>query len=120
MFDCNINEEIELATDHWREQMPANIAALIDQANSDLYSGPLYLDADGEECSCFDEGAKAFDFKAAVKTIGEWCEQIDDLSVSCFQYDDETDEETEYSENIEDSGRAIIRALLGCELSHYV
>jgi hypothetical protein len=59
--------------------IPDEITTLINQANADLYGGPLYLDADGEDCSCFDEGARQFNFSAACEEIETALGDVSDL-----------------------------------------
>jgi hypothetical protein len=116
----DIEEELDSAIQSAREAMPANIAALINMANSDLYSGPLYLDEDGEECSMWDEGAKPFNFSKAIDTIGDWLSvNVDSVRVQMFDTDEDGEEVSRF-ETIEDSERHILRALLGSELaSHF-
>jgi hypothetical protein len=53
-------------------EIPPEIRRLTSQLNFDLHYGPLYLDSDGEQCSCFDEGARQFDFARASDTVREW------------------------------------------------
>ena len=115
----DIEGELNSAIQSAREAMPENIAALISMANSDLYSGPLYLDEDGEECSMWDEGAKPFDFTKAIDTIGDWLSvNVESVRVEMFDTD-EDGEEVSWFETIEDSERHIRRALLGRELASY-
>lgn len=118
MYD--IEEELNYAIESAREAMPENIAELINMANSDLYSGPLYLDEDGEECSMWDEGAKPFNFSKAIDTIGDWIfTNIESVRVQMFDTD-EDGEEVSWFETIQDSDQHIYRALLGRELaSHF-
>jgi len=117
---CDIEEELNSAIESARESMPENIVALINMANSDLYSGPLYLDDEGEECSMWDEGAKPFNFSKAIGTIGDWLSvNVESVRVKMFDTD-EDGEEVSWFETIEDSERHILRALLGRELaSHF-
>jgi len=116
----SIEEELNSAIQSAREAMPENIAALINMANSDLYSGPLYLDEDGEECSMWDEGAKPFNFSKAIDTILDWLSvNVRTVKVEIFDTD-EDGEEVSWFEPIEDSAQHIRRALLGRELaSHF-
>jgi hypothetical protein len=118
MYD-QVKEEIESAIAYQREVMPLHIADLISKAQSDLYSGPSYYDAEGEECSCFDDGAKAFDFKQACNVTSKWLSDIGDIRMTMFDIAEEG-EEVEYSETIDGSGEAIMCALLGRELARYV
>jgi hypothetical protein len=67
----NYDKDIE---EYWAERMPEEIKVLANKANNDLYSGPSYYDEDGNEMSCFDEGAVPFDFRAACRAIKEWCD----------------------------------------------
>jgi hypothetical protein len=118
MYD--IEEELNSAIESTREAMPENIAALINKANSDLYSGPLYLDEDGEECSMWDEGAKPFNFTKAIDTIRDWISvNVESVRIQMFDTD-EDGEEVSWFETIQDSAQHIRRALLGRELaSHF-
>ena len=52
--------------------IPDDIQLEINRCRYDLYYGPLYLDEDGEDCSCFDEGAHQFDFSGACTTISDY------------------------------------------------
>lgn len=54
---------------------------MIELARHDLFYGPLYFDADNEECSCFDEGATAFNFSAACAKISDALDFVGDLWV---------------------------------------
>lgn len=65
-------------------QIPDEIRRLISQAKWDLYHGPLYLDADGDECSPFDENARQFDFSGACDKIRD-C--LNDLVVTIYTDD---------------------------------
>jgi hypothetical protein len=101
-----------------RSAMPADIAAAIRLANSDLYNGPVYLDSDGDAASCFDEGATQFDFCGACDRIREWLDShCDDLQEES-SFDDETGEST--YERIDGSARDITRELVGRELFPHV
>lgn len=62
MFALEIREEIDSAVAHFRSTLPASVKEAIARCNSHLYHGPLYFDADGNECACFDEGAKQFNW----------------------------------------------------------
>jgi hypothetical protein len=59
----------------FNEIMPADMKSLVSTTMSDLYSGPLYFDEDGDEVSCFDEGAIPFNFSKAVREISDWCDE---------------------------------------------
>ncbi|KGM36174.1 hypothetical protein [Inquilinus limosus] len=50
-------------------EIPSNIKDMISLARMDLTNGPVYLDAGGEPCSCFDPYVKRFDFSAATDQI---------------------------------------------------
>ena len=68
------------------------IVNLINQAKVDLYYGPSYLDKDGEDCSCFDEGATQFDFRAACDKISEALGNVSDLWIDTQSSDWQTKE----------------------------
>ena len=56
---------------HYRP--PAALCRVVSAAVSDLYNGPLYLTAAGDECSMFDSDYHhAFDFSRAVSIVGAW------------------------------------------------
>jgi len=112
------NEAIEDAMQYHRSTMPANVKEAISKAKADLYAGPTYYDKDGNEASCFDEGAIPFDFKAACSLISEYTDNISDLKEIDY-YTDEDGEEHEQEESIEDSAQAIVRKLLGKELAQH-
>ena len=119
MFE-ETEEMLEDATQWARENMPEEIKTLISLANSDLYSGPIYLDEEGEECSMFDEGAKAFDFQKACAKISDWINaNIEDVKIEMMDLDEDGEEIT-WTERLEDSARQIIRTLLGRELASHV
>jgi hypothetical protein len=121
-YQHDIQDEIDSYETYLTNTMPDDIRELIAKANNDLYSGPSYYDADGNECSCFDEGAVPFDFRAACKRISAWASDVEDVRVSVF-YENEDDEEGELivdSEHVDGSARVILRNILGRELASYV
>lgn len=109
-----VDEQIADAARHIKSNLPASVREDISRCRSDLYFGPLYFDALGEECSCFDEGAHALDFQSACRRIDAALDDVEDLTVE-VAYDDETGE-SDY-EPIEDSARSIRRLILGRELA---
>jgi len=64
-----INQIIEEKTD-----VSVDIRHKISLLNSDLYSGPLYFDKDGDECSCFDFDVepRQFDFVGAAREVMDY------------------------------------------------
>lgn len=68
----NYDKDIE---EYWHERMPEEIKEVFDKAINDLYTGPSYFDADGNEVSCFDEGAIHFDFSAACTKLRDWADE---------------------------------------------
>lgn len=115
MFKEDIREEIENTVEYLRESMPPEIKTAISRLNADLYNGPLYFDADGESCSCFDEGAKAFNFSEAGKIVRKWADDtINDIKIE-VAYDEENDDS--FYESVDGSAREIARAILGKELN---
>jgi hypothetical protein len=112
-----IQDDIGLAVDYGREQLTPEIRRLIDLCNLDLYTGPLYLDSEGERVSYFDEGAKQFPFVSSCDAIREALEDIKDIEVE-VSYDAETDE-SEF-ERVEGTRKEIIRGIVGKELLRYV
>lgn len=56
-------------------RVPAALRRVAGAANYSLYHGPLYLDADGEDCCCFDDGARPFDFPRAVAILSDWADR---------------------------------------------
>ena len=122
-------EILQDAVAYQREIMPKEIANLIRQCNNDLYSGPSYYDPEGNESSCFDEGATPFDFVNACNTIRDYLDDIEDIRVTRYEYvysedsEDSEDsdfnaepEEIEYEERIDGSSRDICIELCGKEL----
>ena len=73
--------------------MPADIRKLRARITNDLYGGPTYYDADDNEVTCFDEGAKAFPFVSAVKKVRDW---IHENWPSTVWYNDSMGEISEY------------------------
>jgi hypothetical protein len=113
-MDLEVRDEIDRVTELYRETMPAQIKELIGKLNHDLYSGPSYYDSDGDECSCFDEGAEPFQFSTALAELREWLEDtIEDLQMES-DYNPDTGESA--YERVNGSAREITRKLLGKEL----
>lgn len=55
--------------------VPPYIKSLSRFLNFDLYYGPAYYvpgESEPGDASCFDEGAKPFDFQRALKTVSDW------------------------------------------------
>jgi hypothetical protein len=117
MFALEIREEIDSAVSHYRETLPSNVKQAIQLCTSHLYHGPLYFDSEGNECSCFDIGAKQFNWNPSLALISEWAESISDLSVET-SFDFET-EESEY-ESVDGTRAEILRAIVGKELTKYL
>ena len=111
---CDLQEELDCATSHIESEMSADIKRDINLCNSDLYNGPLYFDAEGEECSCFDEGAKQFDFCGALRRVRDWANDISDIQVE-VAYNPDTGESA--YERVDNSAREILRRILGKELA---
>lgn len=114
-----IREAIDDAITWHKENLPASIAELIGKARHDLYNGPSYYSADGDELSCFDKGAIPFNFSKAVAEIRNWSDKIDDVRISEIFVDDDG-EEYESDERIEDSAAAIVKAIVGKDLYSYL
>ena len=117
MFALEIREEIDSAVSHFRETLPANVKEAIARCTSHLYHGPLYFDRDGNECACFDDGAKQFNWSPSLDLISEWSETVDDLKVESF-FNPDT-EESEY-ETVDGTRAEILRAIVGKELTKYI
>jgi hypothetical protein len=114
-MDLEVRDEIDRMTEHYREVMPPGIKELIGKLNADLYGGPSYYDADGDECTCFDEGAERFPFVAALAELREWIDDtISDVQME-VDYDPDTGEST--YERVDGSAREITRRLVGRELA---
>lgn len=131
----------EKAMEIWKT-VPENIKELISLANSDLYSGPIYLNKDNEETSMFDSDYDhAFDFVGACREIGDWMDgQVSDFIItecgSVFEsehdffkfYDDlakdderEEDEEVSiYPEYYKVEATEILHKIVGKELTRYL
>ena len=63
----DIDKAIEAAV-----RIPAVLVNVINTTNSDLYHGPIYIDADGDHVSCFDQYHHQFDFPRAIGIISNW------------------------------------------------
>jgi hypothetical protein len=112
--------------------IPAVTLELIGKARHDLYNGPSYYDADGEECSCFDDGAIAFDFVDACSRIDDALAEVSgiwiDLDAADYSttepepWEDEDGElyEPDYSCWQEVSASEVIRHIVGHELARYI
>jgi len=99
-------------------KVPAVLENVIQTANQDLYHGPVYFDAEGDEVSMFDGAVRSFDFERACEIIRGW---LDDLPT--YYYVDWVPELT--TENPDDEYPEIDHsdiksALVGRELSNYV
>jgi len=99
-------------------RVPAVLESVIETANTDLYHGPVYFDADGNHVEMFDGAVRQFDFQRATEIIGNW---LNDLPT--YYYVDwwpgiQTDNpDDEYPEIDSDT---IAAALVGRELSTYL
>lgn len=65
-------------------RLAASVREDIANATHDLVDGPLYLDEDDEPCSCFDDGARRFNFSAAVDRIRGAFDGVGDVWVDLF------------------------------------
>lgn len=111
----DVSEAIEEMTEYHRNNMPSEIKTAISRLNADLYHGPLYFDAEGEPCSCFDDGATAFKFSENGTKVRNWIdENVNDVQVE-VGFNEETEES--FYESVDGSARAIARSLLGKELN---
>ena len=81
-----INQIIEEKT-----EIDVNIRHKISLLNSDLYSGPLYFDKDGDECSMFDFDAKPIPFDFS-RVAGEVMDYLRDHIPSTVFIDMDTEE----------------------------
>ena len=125
-----IREEVDSVAYHYRKEMPEEIKTLLTLAKYDLRNGPVYLDSDGDSVSCFDDGAKRFDFAAARQSISGYLENISDITVTQFHTCEECDgigcEECceegccEYEESISGTREMIIAAIVGNDLASYM
>jgi len=108
---------------------------LIDMANTDLYSGPLYLRADGETCSMFDDDYDhAFDFSRACTIITDtldrrlpsalYYEQWSGCAHTVMPepYEDEDGEiiAPDYSDYTVYDQRDMLALIVGKELAHHI
>ena len=109
----DVKEEMESAVEHVRSQMSDDIKLDINRCNSDLYFGPLYLDANGDGASYFDEGATQFDFTAALKRVRAWAADIKDIRVE-IAHNPDTGESL--YDRLEDSAKEIVKEIIGNEL----
>jgi hypothetical protein len=60
-------------------RIPAVLQNVASTANSDLYSGPIYIDSDGDHVSCFDKYDHQFDFSRGVAIVSEWLNNLPTL-----------------------------------------
>ena len=111
-------EAIEEAVAYHLSAMPKEVKEAISRANTDLYSGPSYYDKEGNEMSCFDEGAIPFDFSAACKIISEYTDTVESIKETIYGVD-EDGEEFEYDEIAIDSSD-VVKAIVGKELFSYI
>ena len=113
-----IKEYVTNATEWHKENMTEDIVRLISLANTDLYSGPVYLDSEGGSVSYFDDYVECFDFQGACQKIRTWAEDIDDIVMGGSIFEDHN--EVEWSETVEGSRGEILKAIVGSELYRYI
>ncbi|AWY09439.1 hypothetical protein vB_RpoS-V16_03 [Ruegeria phage vB_RpoS-V16] len=112
-YQMEIQESVNEAIEFYDSSMTAQLRRLRRLrrlALSDLNNGPVYLDSDGYECSCFDTGAKRFNFVSACKTLSDFADEISDISIET-EYCEET-EESVY-ETIDGTREQIVKSLFG-------
>lgn len=114
--------------------IPDAVQLDINRARTDLYFGPLYLTPDGDEASCFDEGAAPFNFSAACRRIGDALDSVAedvwlDTFAGCWQTsepepyrDEDTGEviDVDWSDWRHVEAREIVAAIVGRELASYI
>ena len=105
-------------------KLPEETKRQINLSRQDLCSGPVYLDEEGEPCSGFDEGAKPFQFSAAIEQIEEALEAAGVESVfyedwsGCIVTSIPDDEPpSDYREIPEEM---IVEAIVGRQLAEYL
>lgn len=113
--NMEIRDEIDSAIEFCDSAMPEPLRNLRRLALSDLRNGPVYLDECGDSVSCFDEGARRFNFSAACSDLAAWAEDIGDICVES-SYCEETDEST--YESIDGSRDEILKSLFGDLLAY--
>ena len=112
-------------------ELPADIANKINLLNSDLYSGPLYFNPEGEECCHMDDGAVPFNFSKAGDEVMDYlreqvpssvyvdmqCEEVFEREPEGF-LEDEDDEDSWVEPFWEDIFQVddVYRVILGREL----
>jgi len=109
-------------------KMPKNIEDLIDSCNFDLYEGPAYFDASGNQCLWCDTEASQFDFSGAVDKISDWLSKNNDnllYNIECEtierQFDIENEDPLESRIPWEDYYQIDVKdVLFGSELRSYV
>ncbi len=116
-MNTEIRDEIDSAKEFYAKEMPANVRKAINLCSSHLWSGPLYFDADGEQCGCFDEGARQFDWNPSLDLIREWADGIPDVEAE-ESFNEDTGQSTYCL--VEGSREEILRTLVGRELMRYV
>jgi hypothetical protein len=114
-----IKDEIDSAIEWHKENMPKDIRELISKARYDLYYGPSYYDTDDDECSMWDDGAKAFNFSEACDKIRDYLNEIDDVTEWVYGEDDDGGE-IEDEIRVDGTADQIKLALVGRELYSYV
>lgn len=127
MYSHEIQEEIDSTVAYLKESMPKEIRKLISKANNDLYSGPSYYDADGDECTMWDDGAIPFDFSKACAEIRDYLDFVSDVKIfeTVLPDDDDGESALEFDDcfvevSIDGSADQIKLALVGRELYSYV
>ena len=99
-----------------------DIKQKINRLRADIYGGPLYFDADGEFCSCFDEGAKQMDFPGVAAEVMDALDDVSSIWIEtwsgCNDYaTKEPDwDESDCQEWIHLESYEVLRVYLGDEL----
>jgi len=114
IYSLEIRADIAATAASFKEIIPLEIKLAINLAKQDLYLGPVYLNASGELCDCFDDGATSFDFRGACNAIREWLNSnVSDIKIEIFYGGEEG--ASEY-ESVDGTAEAICKELLGEEL----
>lgn len=113
----DLREAIDLEVENRLETMSDDVRKHIRLAQYSLMHGPVYLDEDGDPCSCFDEGMTPHNFTESCEIIRSYVDAIEDLRDELVCEEDEC----VYEEiPIEGTAREIAKRIVGAELLPYV
>jgi len=99
-----IEEEIEMAVEHYRRSLTEEQRDALGSAKWSLYYGPS-------------GGGCRYGWDEALEIVGAWADDVEDVEIET-DWDEDTGEST--YDYVDGSRERIIRDILGAELARYV